>query len=539
MRRAKRMTLALGTVCLVGALAALGVAGCAPQTTQPAEKDAAPAKADATVPTTFLPAVIELEDGTKVQRTPDETVEQNTLDGGYSYFLQSEETIAEAPYNTTFLHANERGCNSCHEDLASTLNNMQWSHVDLSNGYGIQVTVQMCKDCHTFGYGYMANQHSFGSLIHGIHQDTAQDIDCWSCHVGTDPAEGMQLWDEAKFTQLRGIRAVSDIDAQFSYDQDKITPNDALFDFDWLYYDNDFMRHEKTAENAETDQETFDTWTVTLSGAVQNESTRTLPELVDAFGTENVTATLHCTLDSIGGPLIQNCEYTGIPLKKMLDEAGVASDAAALQILSSDGFVEVMDIKKAETTLIGLQVNGETLPWDQGYPAVLVAPGAAAPAWVKEVSDIVVLTEEEAKAYQEWNGWPKENVGAGNSYLDYYAPGSWPFVTDSTQFVNKPSTAIFDFQNGQIIKVGEPYEFTGYATAYDETIAALEFSMDGGISWKRFDTPNVTNTKWVIWHFTYTPQEETAYVLSVRAITDTGRVSDEPVEVMFNAKSAI
>ena len=63
--------------------------------------------------------------------------------------------------------------------------------------------------------------------------------------------------------------------------------------------------------------------------------------------------------------------------------------------------------------------------------------------------------------------------------------------------------------------------------------------MDGGISWKRFDTPNVTNAKWVIWHFTYTPQEETAYVLSVRAITDTGRVSDEPVEVMFNAKSAI
>ena len=66
-----------------------------------------------------------------------------------------------------------------------------------------------------------------------------------------------------------------------------------MFDFDWLYYDNDFMRHEKTAENAETDQETFDTWTVTLSGAVQNESTRTLPELVDAFGTEKRRP--HCT----------------------------------------------------------------------------------------------------------------------------------------------------------------------------------------------------------------------------------------------------
>ena len=182
-----------------------------------------------------------------------------------------------------------------------------------------------------------------------------------------------------------------------------------------------------------------------------------------------------------------------------------------------------MDIKKAETTLIGLQVNGETLPWDQGYPAVLVAPGAAAPAWVKEVSDIVVLTEEEAKAHQEWNGWPKENVGAGNSYLDYYALGSWPFVTDSTQFVNKPSTAIFDFQNGQIIKVGALRVSSDTPRPTTRPLPRWSFPWTVEISWKRFDTPNVTNAKWVIWHFTYTPQEETAYVLSVRAITDTGR----------------
>lgn len=530
----KRAALALGTMCLVGALAFGSLGGCAPKATDAPSK-AAGDEAKPPAASTYLPAVIEKENGVKVQRTPDETIEQNTLDGGYSYFLQSEETIEQAPYNTTYLHADERGCGSCHEDLAEKLNNMTWSHVDLTNSYGIQITVQMCKDCHTFGYGYMANQHSFGSIIHGIHEDASDDIDCWSCHVGTDPAKGMQLWDEAKYTQLRGIRAVSPVEGDFSYDQDKITPNDALFDFDWLYYDNDYMRHEKTAENAELDQETFDNWTVTVSGAVANESTKTLPELVETFGTEDMTATLHCTLDSIGGPLIQNCEYTGVPLKKMLEAAGVAEDAAALQILSSDGFVEVMDIAKADNTLLGLKVNGETLPWAQGYPVVLVAPGAAAPAWVKEVSDIVVLTKDEAAAYQEWNGWPKEIDG---SYLDYYAPGSWPFVTDSTEFVNKPSTAIFDFQNGQIIETGKPYEFTGYATAYDETIAAVEFSMDGGISWTRFDTPNVTNAQWVIWHFTYTPPEDSAYVLSVRAITDTGRVSDEPVEMMFNAKSA-
>lgn len=536
MRRRSRTAIAFGVVCLTCVFTAIALGGCAPQTTSSMQTSTKP-DAEETTQTTYLPAIVELEDGTKVQRTPDETIDQLTLDGGYSYFLQSEDVIEQYPYNTFFLHANERGCNSCHADLAKTLNNMPWSHVDLTNNYGIQVTVQMCEDCHTFGYGYMANQHSFGSIVHGIHQVDSGRGDCWSCHVGTDIDGGMPLWDDVKNTQLRGITPVTDVQGDFSFDQDTITPNDSLFDFDWLYYDNDYMRHEKTAENAPLDQETFDNWTVTVSGAVNSEMTSSLPDLVSTYGTETKTVTLHCTLDAVGGPLIQNCEYTGIPVSALLEAAGAADDAVAVQVLSSDGFIEVLDIEKAKNALLGIEVGGETLPWNQGYPVVMVSPGSAAPSWVKEVSDIVVMTEEEAEAYQEWNGWPKENTDGSDNYTNYYAPGSWPFIDDSTQFVNKPSTAIFNFQNGQIVKTGEPCEFTGYATAYDETIVALEFSMDGGITWTRYETPGTTNTNWVIWHFSYTPEADSGYVLSVRAVTDTGRVSARPVEMLFNAKS--
>ena len=159
----------------------------------------------------YAPEVRVLEDGTKVQRTPSEGAVFTSLDSSYTYHTPTD----GIPYNTYYLKADSRGCNACHEDLAQTLNDGIYPHADLSNPYGIQITVQMCQDCHTFGYGYITNQNSFGSLIHGIHA-TGQ-ADCWNCHVATGDGSGMQLWDEAKFEELRGITPVADVQGEFSY----------------------------------------------------------------------------------------------------------------------------------------------------------------------------------------------------------------------------------------------------------------------------------------------------------------------------------
>ena len=47
----------------------------------------------------------------------------------------------------------------------------------------------------------------------------------------------------------------------------------------------------------------------------------------------------------------------------------------------------------------------------------------------------------------------------------------------------------------------------------------------------------MTRDNWVIWNFTYTPEADSAYVLSIRSVTTEGRVTEEPIEVLFNAKS--
>jgi DMSO/TMAO reductase YedYZ molybdopterin-dependent catalytic subunit len=474
----------------------------------------------------YAPVVTELEDGTRIQRTPTEGENHTTLDTSYTYHLP-EETV---PYNTYYLKADQRGCNACHADLAETLNNMDYAHVDLSNSYGIQITVQMCIDCHTFGYGYMTNQNSFGSLIHGIHAEG--QADCWNCHVATGSGDGMQLWDVEKHNQLRGITAVSDVQGEFAFDQDLTTSVEDAFDFDWNYYDLDYLRHDKTAEGAELDQEMFDTWTITVTGTDGTTKTWTLPDLIAEFDSVTVPVTFACTLNPTGGPLIMNAVYTGVPLNDVFASMGIdptSEDFGGITSTAPDGFAESVQGSNYTEAYLVYQIDGESLPWAQGYPVQLMVPGSAAPASVKEVSDITVLTPEEAELVHEWNGWPRETEGT-----DYYTPGNWPF-TDYNGYQNKPNVALFHFSEGQIIETGQPYEFTGYAYAYDKRIVAMEFSMDGGVTWTRYETPDTTNANWVIWHFTYTPEADSAYVLSIRSVAEDGSVTEEPIEVMFNA----
>ena len=509
-----RRTRKLGIAALLAGCLALAPLGAA------VADDAAEAGGADDVYVQYAPQVTELEDGTLVMRTPDEGLNNWTLEGSYTYHLPAN----NVPYNTYYLKADQRGCNACHADLAETLDGMIYEHVDLGGDLGIQVTLQMCLDCHTFGYGYITNQYSFGSLIHGIHSSN----ECWTCHIAEGDGDGMQLWDLEKHTQLRGISGLPEVAAEFSWDQDKTTARDDLFDFGWVYFDLDYLRADNSAADAPLDQEMFDTWTITVSGAVDQETTWTLPELIDQFESVEVPLTLQCTLNPTGGPLIGNAVYTGIRISDVLAACGASEDAGALTFMAPDGFAEPLMMEHFTEGYIVYRIDGEPLPWGQGYPVASLIPHAGAPASVKELSDIVVNTADEAPYLHEWNGWPVETEG------EYYTPEGWP-ENDENGYVNKPNVGIFDFAEGTVVETGEPFTISGYADGYNLGITALQFSLDNGVNWTEFDTSGSNKDNWVIWHLTYTPEFDSAYVLSVRAVGEDGSVTAEPIEVMFNA----
>ena len=460
------------------------------------------------------PIVTELADGRFVQRTPGENISADyDAEGAYSH------PDKNALYNCAYLKADERGCNACHDDLGALLNSCSYGHTDLTNNIGIDIDVQMCIDCHTVGEGYQTTFYDFGTLIHGIHQDV-EGATCESCHNMTEDGEGFTMWDVSKHSLLRGITAVEDVEGDFSWNQTDVIPQEDLFNYSWYYRGSDYLRNWREANGGEADTSIYDQWNISLTGLVNNEVNYTLADLIKEAPSVTKAVTMQCTLNPTGGPYLGNCVVTGIDLNWLIEQAGgFTDDAYAIYSSSADGNANSMLISNLEgkDALLVYEINGEPLEWDQGFPCMLWVGGTGAPICCKELSDIIAVDEDDPSVW-EYDGWTTE---------------------DGTGYYNKPNVGIWGTPEGLCVQAGEPYTFKGYAASWDQPTVALEFSMDGGNTWTHCDTPDATVNNWVSWQFTWTPPEgvDSAYVLMVRAVTEDGATTPEPVEVMVNAKS--
>lgn len=178
--------------------------------------------------------------------------------------------------------------------------------------------------------------------------------------------------------------------------------------------------------------------------------------------------------------------------------------------------------------LLIYEINGRPLTHAEGFPCRMWWPGHTISNSGRWVSEIHVSDDE----YKLLDGMgQKDEPSSGGTFRPTRD------VDTDARFNNKPVTGIMGTPEGLIISPGEEYTFEGYAYGIDETVTTVEFSMDDGATWTKFDTSDSDKYRWVYWHFTWTAPEKTgAYVLQVRATTDNGRVSYMPDQVMVNVK---
>lgn len=453
----------------------------------------------------YAPKVTTLANGVQVQRTPTEFYA--------GVYHNPGETIS---YNTYYLKADNRGCTACHQDLAELLSNMEYDHVDLRNTMGIEATLAQCIDCHSYSPGYLTEFYGFGSLIHGIHFDNAAFTgECMSCHNATNDGTGMQLWDLTKHSLLRGIIDVPDVQGEFTFTQDKLTSNEDLFSFNWMYYAQDYERYGKEKAGEPLDEEVFDNWVISVSGAVEEPYEIKLVDLIKEAPVETTTMKMHCTINPMGGPLLGNCEITGIPLDYVLEKAKIKDTATFIYPYSDDGFTipTALSLAEANGAYLVYEIDGKPLRHILGYPLQIWIGGAAASSCVKQVSQLVI-TDEPIDSVWQYSGWVREDEG-------YY---------------NKPNIGICNLAEGQIIEAGKPHTFEGYADGFNLPITAVEISMDRGATWTSYSTQPSDVSRLIAWDFTFTPDQPGAYVIMARALASDGSTSDEPVEIMVNAK---
>jgi DMSO/TMAO reductase YedYZ molybdopterin-dependent catalytic subunit len=168
-------------------------------------------------------------------------------------------------------------------------------------------------------------------------------------------------------------------------------------------------------------------WTLTVKGLVDRPYTMTYSELLDLRMVERYV-TLSCVSNPVGGNLVGNAKWLGVPLTEILDRAGVQAEAEQIVGRSVDDFTVGFPVDVAydgRDALVAVGMNDEPLPFEHGFPARLVVAGlygyVSATKWISEIE----LTRwDDFDAYWVPRGWSKEAPVKTQSRIDTPPPGA-------------------------------------------------------------------------------------------------------------------
>ena len=183
------------------------------------------------------------------------------------------------------------------------------------------------------------------------------------------------------------------------FDEGIITPNDAFF-----------VRYHLADIPLKIDPDAF---RVTVQGKVETPLSLSVAELKAGFEPVEITAVNQCAGNSrgffeprvAGGQLANggmgNARWKGVPLKALLNKAGVQPGAVQVSFQGLDrpvlpetpAFMKALDLGHAldGEVMIAYAMNDDDLPWLNGFPVRLVVPGYYGTYWVKHLNMINVL----------------------------------------------------------------------------------------------------------------------------------------------------
>jgi DMSO/TMAO reductase YedYZ molybdopterin-dependent catalytic subunit len=241
-------------------------------------------------------------------------------------------------------------------------------------------------------------------------------------------------------------------------------------------------------------------WKLKVTGMVDHVVELTYDELVQLPIIEQYV-TIACVSNEVGGDLVGNAAWRGVPLRTVLAMAGVLSGATQLVGRSVDGFTVGMPtawvMDESRVPMIAVGMNGKPLPRDHGYPARLIVPGlygyVSATKWLAELN---LTTLEAFDAYWVPLGWAKEA----------------PILTQSR--IDTP-------HGGDTLDPGH-VAIAGVAWAPDRGISKVEVAINGAWHDARLSTP-ISSATWVQWVYDWQATTGT-YDIEVRATDGKGVV---------------
>ncbi|SDH96911.1 molybdopterin-dependent oxidoreductase [Agrococcus jejuensis] len=263
----------------------------------------------------------------------------------------------------------------------------------------------------------------------------------------------------------------------------------------------DFYRVDTALTVPEVDPET---WTLVIDGMVDERVELTFQDLLD-MGVDEYAITLTCVSNEVGGGLVGNAKWLGVPIRDVLAMAGVQDGADMVLSTSVDGYTASTPLEAVtdenRDAILAIAMNGEPLPLEHGFPVRMVVPGlygyVSATKWVTELT---VTTFADDEAYWTPRGYSAEAPIKFSSRVD--TPKSGTPVTAGT------------------------VPIAGMAWAQTVGIDRVEVSIDDG-DWQQATLSTAVNDDtWVQWFLEWQAEPGTHYI-AVRAVNKAGETQIE------------
>lgn len=242
------------------------------------------------------------------------------------------------------------------------------------------------------------------------------------------------------------------------------------------------------------------TWTLPVTGMVDNPLMLSLDDIRDNYPPRDQYVTLSCISGRIGTSLISTTYWTGVSVQDILKDAGVQEGARYLHIRSGDGFYETipLDLINSDPRIMFCYAwDGNTLPVGHGFPLRIWIPdrfGMKQPKWITSVE----VTDSYTEGYWVERGWDETAQVKTTSVIDTVAVDH-----------------VLEKGGQQFIPVG------GIAFSGARGISKVEVSVDGG-DWQEAQLRSpLSETTWVIWRYEW-PFEEGNHTFEVRGYQGDG-----------------
>jgi len=169
--------------------------------------------------------------------------------------------------------------------------------------------------------------------------------------------------------------------------------------------------------------------------------------------------------------MVHCCEWTGVRLSTLLDEAGVQAGAKWILAEGADAAAMTRSIpmdKALDDIIVAYSQNGERIRPEQGYPLRLIVPGWEGNVQVKWLRRLK-LGERPWQTREETS-----------KYTDLMPDG----IARQFTFVQEASSVITSPCPEKPLKAKGFYEIRGIAWSGHGKIKQVDVSLDGGVNWQ-------------------------------------------------------